>query len=67
MANFSIVLKSKVVAGVTNINENCKNVWFKGKVLNRYGTFNYLYSSNAKKSLGSSIYLYLHCDLIDSI
>ena len=65
MANPSIVLKSKVVACMTNIDENCRNVCFESKVLNHYGTFDYLHSNNANKSLDSSTYIYLYCDLID--
>ena len=57
--NFSIDLKFKVVACVTNINENCKNVCFEGKALNQHDTFDYLHSSKAKRNLGSNIYLYL--------
>ena len=38
-ANSSNILKSKVVACVTNIDENCKNVCFESKVLNQYATF----------------------------
>ena len=58
-------LKSKVVACVTDIDKNCRNVCFEGKVLNRYGTFDYFHSSNAKRNLGANTYPYLHCDLID--
>ena len=60
MANSFVVLKSKVVACVTNINENCRNVCFEGKVLNQYDNFDYFHSNNTKRSLDSSIYLYLH-------
>ena len=60
MTNSSIVLKSKVVAYVTNIDENCRTVCLKNKVLNQYGTFDYLHSSNAKRSLDLSTYHYLH-------
>ena len=47
MANSSIVLKFKVVACMTDIDENCRNVCFEGKVLNQYGTFDHLLSNNA--------------------
>ena len=49
MANSFIVLKSKVVVCMTDIDESCRNVCFEGKVLNQYGTFEYFLSSNAKK------------------
>ena len=64
MTDSFIVLKSKVVASVTKIDENYINVCFEGKVLNQYGTFDYLHSSNTIKSSSSSIYLDLHCDLL---
>ena len=50
-------LKSKIVELVTNIDENCRNVCFEGKVLNRYGIFDYLCSSNANRSSCLSIIL----------
>ena len=65
MANSFIFLKSKVVVCVTNINENYRNACFEGKILNQYGTFDYLPSSNIKRSSSSNTYLYLHCDLRD--
>ena len=49
MANSSLFLKFKVVACMTNINENCRYVCFEDKVLNQYVTFGYLHSSNAKE------------------
>ena len=49
----------------SNIDENCRNVSFEVKVLNQYNTFDYLHSSNAKRSLRSSTYPYPHYDLID--
>ena len=60
MANSFIVLKSKIVERVTNIDENCKNVCFEGKVLNQHGIFYYLRSSNEKRISCSSFYPYLH-------
>ena len=60
MANSSILFKFKIVERVNNSDENCRNVCFEGKILNKYGNFDYLYSSNAKKNLGSNIYPYLH-------
>ena len=65
MDNSSIFLKSKIVACVINIDENCENICFESKVLNQFGTFDYLYSRNIERSLDSSIYHYLHCNLID--
>ena len=42
---------------MTDSDENCRNVCFEDKVLNQYGTFDYLHSSNAKKKTNSSIYI----------
>ena len=55
MANSSIVLKFKVVACMTNIDENYRNVCFNNKVLKQNNTFDYLYSSNVKRSVEISI------------
>ena len=65
MATSSSNKASKPIISVTDIDENSRDVWFEGKILNRYGTFDFVRAGNSKRASGSSLYPYLHCDLID--
>ena len=52
---------TKMVLSVVQIDENTRDVAFEGKILSRYGTFDYI-RANRTKDRG---YAYLHCDMID--
>ena len=65
MTTISINRASKAIICVTDIDENSRDVWFEGKILNRYGIFYFVRSGNSKRASRSNIFPYLHCDLID--
>ncbi len=65
MATISSSRASKAVIPVTDINENSSDVWFEGRVLNRYGTFDFVRSENVKRASWSNSFPYLHCDLVE--
>ena len=50
MATISSSMAYKVVISITHINENSKDVWFEGKILNKYGIFDFVYLRNLKRA-----------------
>lgn len=59
------MLPSKVFICLTNIDKNSRDIWFKDKNLNKFGTFDYICSGNLTRRLVLIFFLYLHYDLID--
>ena len=45
---------SKAIISATDIDENSRDVWFEGKILNRYGTFDFVRSRNLKRASGKA-------------
>jgi len=63
MATCSIAQVSKAIMYVTNINQNSKDICFEGKILNRYGTLDYIcFGSNRGSS--SCKFPYLHHTIV---
>jgi len=56
-----IVKEARLVVTVDDLDFGIRNVPFKAKVLNRYGTFDQI----ANKSMEDLSYAYLHYDLLD--
>ena len=65
MATISSNTTSKAIISVTDIYENLRDVWFEGKILNKYGTFDFVRVKNSNRASKSSFFSYMHCDLID--
>jgi hypothetical protein len=53
----------RLVVAMYDLNFTIRNVAFKVKVLNRYGTFDRI----ANKSMEDTGYAYLHCDLLEMV
>ena len=65
MATISSNTISKAIIYVTDIEENLRDVWFEGKILNKYGTFDFVRAGNSKRAAKSGFFPYMYCDLID--
>ena len=65
MATISSSKACKAVISIINIDENPRDMWFEERILNEYGTFDFVRSGNVKRASGSSPFYYLYCDLID--
>ena len=50
MATISSYKASKAIISVMDIDENSIDVWFERKILNRYGTFDFVLSGNSKRA-----------------
>jgi hypothetical protein len=58
-----LVKEARLVVTVDDLDFGIRNVPFKAKVLNRYGTFDQI----ANKSMEDLSYAYLHCDLLNRV
>ena len=65
MAIINSNMDSKAIIYVTDIDENSRDVWFEGKILNRYCIFDFVHSGYSKRASGSSILPYMNCDFIN--
>jgi hypothetical protein len=58
-----VVLKGRCVVSVNDLGCGVWDVAFEGKVLNRYGTYDWV----AKKLIDDLGYAYLYCEFLDAI
>jgi hypothetical protein len=56
-----LMKEAKLVVVVDDLDFGIRDVAFKTKVFNKYGTFNQI----ANKSMEDPCYAFLHCDLLD--
>jgi hypothetical protein len=56
-----LVKEARLVVMVDDLDFKIWDVAFEAKVLNRYGTFDWI----ENRSMGDPCYAYLHCDLLD--
>lgn len=64
VSSFTIVVwKGKHVVSVDDLDCGVWDVAFEGKVLNRYGTYDWI----TKKLIDDLVYAYLYCELLDVI